>query len=215
MKGNHEEKTVDSHVKFGIIEKLSEVINIQSLLNVISIDCGYELLRWSADPTVCKKRHNIIISSLESISIVKKSSHITIICPTLSESDFIRKMTALSMRKASFAMKPGNLVVLREEDVKFYLELMSLKGNMGKYRSNKKLRMMTKLGLNSDFELTVFFNMIFSLPYSMLRVLFLRTVELASSNRSTSKGMCERLRYQSLNIEISKNSFMLCTFGSP
>lgn len=206
-----DKKNISACTKKTIFDKINEVINVNDKVNFVKIDCAHELLRWSSAPDICRKRHNVILSSLGEARIVKKVSRITLIPTEISENEFIKKITELCLKVESIVLKPRNLVILRDDDVSFYVELLSLKGNIGKYRSNKKKRLMTRLGLLNDYELTLFFNLLFSLPYFILRVLFLNKNKTGAESETTPVNLCDKLRCKSMNMWVSKNSFLLCT----
>lgn len=199
--------------KTKIINKLNEVINIEKNINIIRIDCAYHLLKWSAAPVICKERHNVLISSLDASKVIQKTSFISIICSSVSESELIKKLTVLSIRRLQPPTKVGNILLLREEEVNFYLELVNLKGCLGKYRSNKKKRLMAKLGLKNDYEMTIYFNMVFSLPYAMLRIIFLKTKNLADENNALTLAN-DKLTYRTVEIQTNKESFLVCKYGN-
>lgn len=208
---SNERKIKSECEKTLIIRKINEIINADDNVNIMMIDCGHELLRWSATPNICRKRHNVIVSSVEGAEVVNKASCVTVISSGIPQSDFVKKITELCLRRHSLALKSGSLIVLKDDDVSFYVELMTLKGNLGKYRSNKKKRLMTRLGLLNDYELTLFFNLIFSLPYFVLRVFFLKKNTTGGEDEKVKMFISDKMRCKSLNIWSSINSLLLCT----
>lgn len=193
------------------INKLNDIIRIKDYLNIEIINCSYGLLKWSVSPLISKRRHNVVITSVKQSRLIKNITNISLVCSSLDRQEIIKKLISLAMNKQAEFRKTIPLIFIREADLIFYDELSALSGKMGKYRSNKKKRLISRLGLESDFELTLFFNMIYSIPYSLLRVRLLRGKTERFIGREIEAKTCFNFKCKVLNLHAGRNSLLLCT----
>lgn len=193
------------------INKLNEIIKIKDYLNIEIINCSYGLLKWSVSPLISKRRHNVVISSVKQSRLIKNITNISLVCSSLDRQELIKKLIFLAMNKQDEFRKTIPLISIRESDLIFYDELSALSGKMGKYRSNKKKRLIARLGLENDFELTLFFNIIYSIPYSMLRVRLLRDKSDNFIEREIEAKTCVNFKCKVLNLRAGRNSLLFCT----
>lgn len=208
---NNEENNTVTCKYARTISKLNDIIRIRDYLNIEMIDCSHSLLRWSVSPLISRKKHNVVISSVKESNLIKKMSNISVICSGLDSPELIKRLTTLAMKSPKELTKIKPRIFIKESDLFFYSELSGLSGKIGKYRSNKKNRLISRLGLESDFELTLFFNMIYSIPYSMLRVRLLRGEVGGNTERKKDAELCANFKCKAVNLHVGKNSFLLCT----
>lgn len=193
------------------INKLNDIIKIKDHLNIEVINCSYGLLKWSVSPLISKRRHNVIITSAKQSKLIENVTNISLVCSSLDRPELIKKLISLAMSKQAELKRKIPLIFIREADLIFYNELTVLAEKMGKYRSNKKKRLIARLGLESDFELTLFFNMIYSIPYSILRVRLLRDKTEKFIERDIDTKSCVIFKCKVLNLHTGRNSLLLCT----